>query len=303
LEEALISWNEFSVLPVADIARIVRDTGPQVCVFPINGTRRWAWLEHRDAITASHDPMAAYMDLAGKEYVRLFGLLFEHGIDAILSPVFGSELLARGDAYVRNVLGSGVHQFVESPVFADFYQSCGVRARFYGDLTRLVNTPYSDIIALADALAEKTHHNSPYRLYLGMFADDPLDHISRIVIKEYQEKKAIPDRAALVEAYYGDAIEPVTLFIGFDKPAVYDYPLLATGQEDLYFTVAPSPYLDAGTLRSILYDHLFTRHTVEPEWEQLPPEAADTLHTYYSSRATSVQGVGKLMNNVWLPQE
>jgi hypothetical protein len=294
--------EEFLALSTSEIARQVRQAGPQVCVFPINGTRRWAWLEHEAELSAAPQAMAAYMDLAGREYVRLFALLFEHGVDTILSPVFGRELLGRGDAYVQAALGAGMRQFVESPAFTDFYRAWGVRARIYGDLDSLRATPYEFVLTLAQRLAETTADGAARRLFLGVFADHPWEQLARLTVEHYRQYGRAPTHAELVTAYYGEYVPPVTLFLGFDKPAVYDYPLLASGQEDLYFTLAPSPYLDATTLRLILYDHLYTRRAAEPDWSTLPLAERRALRACYRRRRRKVQGIGRLLAGAWVAE-
>lgn len=297
------SREEFLAMPEEEVACLVRQAGPQVCVFPINGTRRWAWLEHVQEIIAADDAFSAYMDIAEQAYVRLFSMLFKHGIDTILSPLFGNELLQRGEQYVQSAL-SGVRRFATSPTFTDFYDSLGVRVRFYGDFRRkLAPTPHTYLLDLIQALTQRTASNAPYRLFLGLFADDPLGQIAEITIEHYRQYGQTPDRNALVRAYYGEELPPATLFLGFDRPAVYDYPLLASGQEDLYFTVAPSPYLNVTTLRRVLYDHLYTRRVSEPAWEKLSDQAAEALRTYYRKKANQVQGIGQLKHGVWLPEE
>jgi len=45
-EEIMITLDSFLNLPKPEIAKLVRESGNQVCVFPINGTRRWFALEH-----------------------------------------------------------------------------------------------------------------------------------------------------------------------------------------------------------------------------------------------------------------
>lgn len=303
MERESPSQEEFFALSTEEIARRMREAGPQVCVFPINGTRRWAWLEHGAELAAALDPMAAYMDLAGRAYVRLFRMLFEHGVDVILSPIFGRELLGRGEAYVHMALGAGVRQFVESPTFTDFYRACGVRARFYGNLELLRDTPYEHVLALARRLEEETAAFSSRRLFLGLFADDAWEQIAQIVVQYYQQHGRPPAHAELIAAYYGEYVPPVSFFIGFDKPSVYDYPLLASGQEDLYFTYAPSPYLGEEALRIILYDHLYTRRVPEPEWNALDSPAADALRAYYRRVSERVQGVGRLLAGAWTAEE
>ena len=41
----------FQSLPTEKIAQLVRANGQKVCVFPINGTRRWFMLEHGNQAT------------------------------------------------------------------------------------------------------------------------------------------------------------------------------------------------------------------------------------------------------------
>jgi tuberculosinol/isotuberculosinol synthase len=104
----------------------------------------------------------------------------------------------------------------------------------------------------------------------------------------------LPDKRQIVEAYYGEYIEPVDLFIGFaDRPAAFDMPLIATGSEDLYFTVGPSPYLDAHTLRAILYDHLYARRVDEANYAKLSPEDWQTLADFYALNRRHVLGLGR----------
>lgn len=302
-ESAPPSWEAFLAWPASEVARRMREAGPQVCVFPINGTRRWAWLEHGEALRAAPDALAAYMDIAEQAYVRLFRMLFEHGIDTILSPLFGDELLGRGEAYVRAVL-AGVRRFAESPVFTDFYRACGVRVRYYGDFRRrLARLSASDLLDSMERVTRETAGNAPYRLFLGLFADDPWEQIAGMIVEHYRRHGAPPSHAELVRAYYGEDVPPVTLFLGFDRPAVYDYPLLATGQESLYFTCSPSPYLDTPTLRRILYDCLYNRRTPEPAWDTLSENDMDFLRDYYRENTGQVLGVGKVIGGVWLPEE
>ena len=46
----------FQSMPTTEVANLVREAGPKVCVFPINGTRRWFVLEHPEQ--AEGDPHA-----------------------------------------------------------------------------------------------------------------------------------------------------------------------------------------------------------------------------------------------------
>jgi len=78
---------------------------------------------------------------------------------------------------------------------------------------------------------------------------------------------------------------------------------LATGEEDLYFSVSPSPYMTPRQLRAILYDHLYVRPTPEPDYTKLSEEALHWLREYYRKNRDFAFGVGKLKFNLWIPEK
>jgi tuberculosinol/isotuberculosinol synthase len=112
----------------------------------------------------------------------------------------------------------------------------------------------------------------------------------------------VPDKQTLIRKYYGEDMSPVSIFIGFDKFSVFDMPLLATGEEDLYFSVSPSPYMTQRQLRAILYDHIYIRPTPEPDYTNLAAEELSWLRDYYRKNKDYAFGVGKLKYNLWIPE-
>ena len=126
-------------------------------------------------------------------------------------------------------------------------------------------------------------------MFFGICAHDAAETVASNAIRFYQEHGVAPDKHQIVEAYYGEYIEARSLFIGFDRPTVFDMPFIATGSEDLYFTVSPSLYLDTLTLRKILYDHLYSRRVSEV-YTELSPEDRTTLADFYSLNRHQVLG-------------
>ena len=102
--------------------------------------------------------------------------------------------------------------------------------------------------------------------------------------------------------YYGEYISQVNLFIGFDKFWVFDMPILATENADLYFTPSPSLYLSDRQLRAILYDHLYARWLPEPDYETLLPHARNRMRAFYRANADRVFGVGVVYDGIWYPR-
>lgn len=293
--------KSFLRLSVDEVAQLVRTSGHKVCVFPINGTRRWFMLEYGSQKWG--DPVTAYMDIAGRNHIGLYRLFFDHGIDTLLTPVFGSDILTRGDEYVRRIGVEGLARLAEHPAFTQFYDEYDVRIHFYGDhrglLRRMKLAHLSDVF---DAAAERTRDHKRFRLFFGVFANDATQAVAEYSANYFQANGRVPEKRELIEMYYGEYVEPVDLFIGFDRFSAFDMPLLATGEEDLYFTVSPSPYMDQVQLRHILYDHIYRRRSPEPEYGELPPEALQDLRDFYMANRRRTLGTGELIRGIWVPE-
>jgi len=174
--------------------------------------------------------------------------------------------------------------------------------RFYGDYDRyLKGTPGEELIDLFDQLTHQTAGNNRCRLLFGVFGHDAAETIGAISVRYFQQHHRLPDKSTLVERYYGEYIPPVSLFIGFDRFSAFDMPLVATGSEDLYFTVSPSPYLTERQLRCILYDHLYARRVKEPDYETLPVEAIERMRAFYKMNFERTLGVGFVRDRFWYP--
>ncbi|HEX5809591.1 MAG TPA: hypothetical protein VFY25_13075 [Anaerolineales bacterium] len=296
----MISFEEFLRLRTGEIAELVKATGPKLCVFPVNGTRRWFMLEHAEKI--GDDFFESYMDVSIQNHVELCRMLFEHGIDTILAPVFGRELMRRGDEYTRRVGMDGLARTATDPTYRKFFEHYNVRVRFYGDYREiLTGTPYEYALRSMYEVTAATRNNTHHRLFFGVFGDEVTETLARLSVEHYLAEGSIPDKRTLIRRYYGEELPPVSLFIGFDKFNVFDMPLLTTGEEDLYFSLSPSPYMTQRQLRAILYDHLYIRPTPEPDYTQLTGAELDWLRDYYRKNKDYAFGVGKLTSRVWIP--
>jgi tuberculosinol/isotuberculosinol synthase len=297
----MIPFEDFLQLPTENVAALVRASGPKVCVFPVNGTRRWFMLEH--AGKTRNDFFEAYMDASIKNHVDLCAMLYDHGIEILLAPVFGRELMRRGDEYTQRVGIDGLVRTATDPNYLHFFEQHDVRVRFYGDYQDvLAGTPYEYALSSINEVMEATRHNKSFRLFFGVFADESTETLSRLSVEHYLAQGSIPDKQTLIRKYYGEDLPPVSLFIGFDKFSVFDMPLLASGAEDLYFSLSPSPYMTQRQLRAILYDHLYVRPTPEPDYTSLTREELNWLRDYYRKNKEYAFGVGKLKFNLWIPE-
>ena len=297
----MIPLEHFLQLPTAEVAALVRDSGQKVCVFPVNGTRRWFMLEHADKI--GNDFIAAYMDESIRNHVELCAMLFDHGIDTILAPVFGRELMHRGDEYTKRVGIDGLVRTATDAHYREFFTNYQVKVRFYGDYRDiLTGTPYEYALKSIYEATQATRSNATHQLFFGVFADEAVNTIARLSVEYYLAHGIVPDKQLLIQKYYGEDLPPVSLFIGFDKFSAFDMPLLSTGAEDLYFSISPSPYMTEHQLRTILYDHLYLRRVHEPDYTKLAPDQLDWLRNYYRENRDRVFGIGKIKFDLWLPQ-
>lgn len=288
-----LTQADFLRLPTTEVARVVRASGTKVCVFPFNGTRRWFVLEHQST------DAQAYAEATVRGCVRLYRMLFEHGIETVIAPIFGKDLLLRGEEYT-SAIGESMKMLAFHPGFVSLYEDCDIRVHFYGDYQQEYAGKRQDIL---DAFHQATLLTAPHknrRLFYGVFADDATETIARLAIQHYiSTNKRLATKQDLIKMYYGESIEGADIFIGFERPQSYDYPMLATGAEDLYFTVAPSFYMTETLLRKILYDRIYLRATLEPDYGQMPGESLSAMRDYYHQRRDDALGTGRVVDGIW----
>lgn len=287
----MIEPETFQTMPTEKIAALVRESGPRVCVFPINGTRRWFMLEHH--ATPHEALIPRYLEAATQNHIQLYRLFFDHGLDTLLTPIFGPDLVERGEDYLK-MAAEGLARLASHPAFLDFYKTYGVRVRFYGDYRRFFQqTPHAHLLELFEQITARTATHDRHRLFFGVCAQDATETIADLTVRYFTAHGSVPTRQQLIELFYGESVPPVDLFIGFGRFCVFDMPLLATGNEDLYFTVSPSPYLDAMQLRRILYDHLYNRREAETDYTDMTPEDRASMRAFYHANRGKTMGVGR----------
>jgi len=229
--------------------------------------------------------------------------IFAHGVGVIAAPGFGAELLQRGQAYTRYVLG-GLLQLADDEIYREMFAR-GVRLRFYGDYEEALDSPsFRPMLrACADLTAATGSGDGPL-LMIGLFADAPYRTLARLSVEFARERGRPPNRQELIEAYYGLPLPDLGLYLGFAQPALFDVPLLATGEEDLNATLTPSPNLTERQLREILYDHLVTRRVPEADYDDaLSDEAVVALAEYNERYHGATLGIGRIdpLTGMWTP--
>jgi len=152
-------------------------------------------------------------------------------------------------------------------------------------------------------VALQTSSHFQHKLFYGVFANDATEEVARISTLWYAANGTTPTRKELVESYYGEYIEKADLFIGFERFTAYDFPLLNLGNESLYFTAAPSLYMNQTSLRKILYDHIYLRPLPEPDYSAMSDDELARMRNIYLARRASVFGVGHVDNGIWFAED
>lgn len=302
-EDATVDLRRFLELSEGEVATLVRASGrARVCGFPINGTRRWFALEHGPDGGGSD-----YLAALGRRSLELWRLFFDHGIESLVAPIFGPELLDRGEDYhelLVQMLEPGLAWFFRTPEVLEIYERYQIRVSVFGDTDTLF-ARLPQLRHLQEGLrklCEDTSHHDRHRLLIGLYAHDSSTAIARIGVELFQALGRLPTRAEIVERYMGQPVGPLDLFIGFNHPTFFDMSLLNVGQEDLYFTICPSPYLDAITLRRILYDRLYARRISE-SYVGMSQESLAEMRAFYAANRHSVLGLGRASDDgtAWYP--
>ena len=191
--------DTFQHLTRSEIAEEVRRAQATVCAFPINGTRRWLLLDHPAA------SVAEYIELNGRRHVELYQLLFEHGIDTILAPIYEPVMQKRGEDYQQQVIAQGLATVATHPTFTDFYEEQQVHVRFYGNYRRIFpGTVCAHLPELFDRVMQQTQTHQRYRLFYGVSTRKAVEDVVELAFQKYAGQGPLPDRAALIELYYGE---------------------------------------------------------------------------------------------------
>lgn len=281
-----------------DVARWVSaQQRPVVMGWPFNGTRRWYLLRRRE-----HRSGDDYVTTIIRRQAEQHRLVFGHGVRVIVAPHFGAELLRRGEAYTRTIFG-GVLRFGDDPVNQELFAS-GLRIRFYGDYEGVLDTPaFRPMLQACANLAAATASGDGPLLLIGLFADAPYPRLARLSVEFAEKHGRPPGREELIEAYYGLPVPDLGLYLGYSQPALFDVPLIATGNVDLYATLTPSADLTERQLREILYDHLVTRRMPHDDYEMLPDEALLAMAEYNERYKGATLGIGRVdpLTGLWNP--
>lgn len=294
-----MDFAQFSTMRTCEVANLVQQNGRKTVAFALNGTRRWFLLEN---VQVEQEYLPDYYDVITTRLAEILAMLFEHGIHTVLLPILSPHLFdKRGEIYTKSAVGA-IPYITTSQKFLEFYQKHDVCVRFYGDYEPYLDTPaFRPILEQMNRVTSQTAQNRSHRLYWGVCAHDATQTTITYTARHINRVGTTPTKAELITAYYGEPLEAVDIFITASKFRVFDIPLLSNGREDLYFTVAPSPYFSKKQLRAILYDHLFHRKAKHLDYNDVHAQQWEALRRFYRTNIDQVFGVGNNHKGFWLP--
>ena len=300
-----LTW--FQNLHTSEVAAIVRERGPRTVVFAAGGTTRWFILKHLTGWPADMSYWQGYLKYGGRRFVEIVRMFFDHGIYTLFThAIVPGQLEGKGEGYSPMALTSGMERIAGTPEFLSFYDKYEVRVRFFGNYRQILDgSRYADALAQFDQIQERTRTYDRHRLFWGFNSEqDQVTPILESAVQHYRTHGRAPSREEVVELYYGEPVEPVDVFISFNRPrTAVLMPPLVDGRADLYFTVGLSFDFSQEQLRNILYDHLYARHGWHRDYAELSDSAFLEMQAFYRLNQGRVIGLGRRYEpgNIWHP--
>ena len=304
MTEQDIAW--FQSLSSTEIAAIVRERVKTV-VFAAGGTTRWLMLNHLDGWPKDMSYWQKYLRHGGERFLEIAKMFFDHGVHTVFThAIVPGQLEGKGAGYHPLALTSGMEKLAGSPDFLHFYTEYGVRVRFFGNYRQVLErSEYKGALEQFDQVAEQTRRHDQHRLYWGFnTGEDQIARILELAVQYDRDHGRAPSKEQVIELYYGEPVEPVDIFISFNRSrTAHLMPPLLEGQADLYFTVGLSFDFAQTLLRRILYDHLYARRGRHRDYGELSSSAFSEMQDFYRLNREAVTGLGQRYEPgaVWHP--
>lgn len=273
--------REFLESPLASIQAIA----PPTMMLGTGGTRR-------RAVLAGISPQSdAYAEFTYQEMLRCFELIFEHGVQHLITAMLVSGHAAETTPGYRNRIVQWTAEWLAGGEALADYARLGWRVRLIG----VESWPELQPAAERLLMATSGHPGPTLWASVASSREASWQRLLQTAITQ-----GITDRAALVRALYGEDIPPATLYLGAGKPQVEDslIPPLLVGKMECYWRQHLGYDLDATTLRTVLYDFAYVR----PTWRADKSGRAETIHDYaHAWVEPPVLGMGTRLGPFWYP--
>ena len=271
-----ISLETFLQSTITDIASLV----PATVVYTMGGTRRAA------AIAGMKPESDAYIEWTRQQMVQGVEMLFRYGVKHVFVMAITPENYREAGAYRERLLDFTDWGIAGPEAIAD-YTRMAWRVRLLGseDIPELKPT--------AERLRQHTAQASNHTLWCLTVPDE--DAPWRQILQTNAQT-----RQEAIQALYGEAIPPITMFLSTGK-LMFNLnllPPLLVGKVQCYWRQQPGHSLTEQEWRTILYDYAYTRATWRQDKEGRAEQALAHLDTW---RTAPTVGIGTQLGPFWYP--
>jgi hypothetical protein len=273
--------EEFLAAPHATIAKVA----PATLILGAGGTRRRAVLEGLSPTSRE------YMEWSRRQMVACLDLIFQHGVQHIITPVLVEGHAREVTAGYQDQLVAWITAGLTGKSAQEDYRRLGWRVRLIG------TEAWPELVPVAQELAQATAAQGGPTVWFSVIVDREASW-QRVLTTAAQQQ--ITARKALIRAIYGEDIPPATLLLGTGKPLIDESlaPALLIGKLECYWRQHLGYDLDQTTLRTILYDYAYLRST----WRADKTGRAESVVEYAQAwENPPVIGLGTRLGPFWYP--
>ena len=272
---------QFLAAPLAEL----RPYAPASIVYAAAGTRRSA------ALAGLSTQSDAYVSWSRGQMVEVLQRIFAHHVQHIFTiPATPGQFAVVGD--YRRKLVRWIDWGVAGDAALAEYAALGWRVRLH-----TIGVP--ELAAAEARLAQLPAARNPAAktLWYMVVADTELLWEQLLLSAVTAQAKT---RAAAAQAFYGEAVPPIELYLAFGKPVIAPelLPPLLYDKVNCYWTQRPGYRLSEIELRTILYDHAILRATWQADKSE---RAGAALVERAAWEQGPILGLGRRLGPYWYP--
>lgn len=257
---------------------------PATVIYTPGGTRRAA------ALAGIKPGSEEYVVWSRRQVITRFELFFRMGVKHLFINSLTPSQMAEVGPYRERVIAWTIEGLVGSEALED-YARLGWRVRIFGG-EQIPELQEADAQLQAAAPANWKH-----TLWWCVTASSGWYWSALLAAARKAQART---QAEAILALYGEAVPPATLWLGFGKPAFSTdmFPILLADNIQCYWEQRPGYTIDEPTLRHIIYDYAYQRHTWIADksirYKEVPSQRDQWLNSV-------VLGLGRRLGHFWFP--
>lgn len=263
----------------------IRQLAPKTVILCIGGTRRSAALEGIEPHSTE------FVHWSQPQLINLMNLLFEYGVENIISIAVISTNMSEFSAYKKRFLAM-VDYGLANEQMLKYYNEHQWRVRLVG------TDDFPELHQTSELLKQQTNPSSKQTLW---WITSPFNKTPWEAVFETARKYQCSTRQEAIRAIYGEDIPLATMMIATGKPILmYDLvPPLLVGKLQCYWSQRPGYRMNETMLRTILYDYAFIRDTGAASLEDKYTEIEKYSHYWNNDY---IIGEGEKLGSFWYPK-